>query len=43
VERVNKTLQNRLVKKMRLKGIKNKEDGNKYLQEEYLQRHNNKY
>lgn len=33
VERVNQTLQNRLVKEMRLKGINNIEKGNKYLPE----------
>ena len=40
VERLFQTLQDRLVKEMRLRNICNIEDGNKYL-EEYMQEHNN--
>ncbi len=42
VERVNRTLQDRLIKEMRLKGISNIEDANIYLKE-YLEIHNNKF
>lgn len=39
VERVNRTLQDRLVKEMRLKGISSIEEGNEFL-EEYMKKHN---
>lgn len=42
VERMNQTLQDRLIKEMRLKGIKNIEEGNRFL-EEYWPVHNNKF
>jgi len=42
VERVNRTLQDRLVKEMRLRGISNIEDANDFL-EEYLEVHNKKF
>lgn len=42
VERANATLQNRLVKEMRLKKINTIEEGNQYLKE-YLEEHNQKY
>lgn len=40
VERVFGTLQDRLVKELRLKGIASIEEANRYLQEEYLALHN---
>jgi hypothetical protein len=43
VERLFNTLQDRLVKEMRLKGISNKEDANRYLKEEYITLFNKKY
>jgi len=42
VERANKTLQDRLVKEMRLAGIDNMEEGNAFL-EQYMEKHNQKY
>lgn len=42
VERVNRTLQDRLLKEMKLRGIKSREDGNQFI-EEYLRRHNKKF
>lgn len=42
VERANGTLQDRLIKKMRRKGIKNMQEGNDYL-EEYRKEHNKKF
>lgn len=42
VERANGTLQNRLIKEMRLKKINTIEQGNQYLNE-YIQEHNKKY
>ena len=42
VERVNRTLQDRLVKEMRLKGINTIEQGNTYL-EEYREKHNKQF
>jgi hypothetical protein len=42
VERANKTLQDRLVKELRLKGISNINDGNKFLPK-FLQLHNIKF
>jgi transposase len=43
VERGHGTHQDRLVKKMRLKGISNYEEANRYLAEHYLPQHNAKY
>lgn len=43
VERLFKTLQDRLVKEMRLKGIDNIEDANKFLADEYLPWHNQRF
>lgn len=42
VERANGTLQNRLIKEMRLRKISTIEEGNKYL-DEYIKEHNQKY
>ena len=42
VERANGTLQDRLVKEMRLRGISTMKEGNRYL-EEYMKTHNQKY
>jgi hypothetical protein len=42
VERVNKTLQDRLIKEMRLRNINTIEEANEYL-EEYIKIHNNKF
>lgn len=42
VERANGTLQNRLIKKMRRRGLKSIEEGNRYL-EEYRKEHNEKF
>lgn len=43
VERLFETLQDRLVKAMRLEGISTKEEGTKYFREVYLPRHNAKF
>jgi transposase len=43
VERGNKTHQDRLIKLMRLKNITNIEEANKYLEEEYVKEHNEKF
>lgn len=43
VERANKTLQDRLVRKMRLAGINDVESANKYMEKVYVPRHNEKY
>jgi len=43
VETMFKTLQNRLVKEMRLKKINTIEQANKYLQDEFIHWYNNKY
>jgi hypothetical protein len=43
VERGNGVHQDRLVKKMRVKGIKTYEEANEYLKKEYLQGHNAKF
>ena len=43
VERGNGTHQDRLVKKMRLKGIKTPDEGNKFLDSYYLDHHNTKF
>jgi len=43
VERLFETLQDRLVKEMRLKGIKTKEEGTRFFREEYIPGHNAKF
>lgn len=43
VERLFKTLQDRLVKEMRLNKISTKEEANRYIRETYLKAHNAKY
>ena len=42
VERANSTLQDRLIKEMRLRGISTMDEGNDYL-EEYMKQHNTKF
>jgi len=42
VERANQTLQDRLVKEMRLAGIRSMEEGNTFL-EQYMEKHNQKF
>lgn len=43
VERINQTLQDRLIKKMRLEGISNVEEANEYIKNIYIPRHNRKF
>jgi hypothetical protein len=43
VERNNGVHQDRLVKKMRVKGIKTSEEANRYLREQYLSEHNRRF
>lgn len=43
VERLFETLQDRLVKELRLVGISTKEEGTKYFREVYIPRHNNRF
>lgn len=43
VEKGNATHQDRLVKKMRLLGIKSRESANQYLERSYLKEHNNRF
>ena len=43
IERLFGTLQDRLVKEMRLKGIKTKEEGNEFLEKGYLRRYNEQF
>lgn len=43
VERLFETLQDRLVKELRLKGISTKEEATKYFREEYIPMHNSKF
>ena len=43
VERGFRTHQDRLVKKLRMDGISTMEDGNKFLREVYIQKHNRRY
>lgn len=43
VERLFGTLQDRLVKEMRLRGINNMDDANQFLKEEYLPMHNERF
>lgn len=42
-ERMFETLQDRLVKEMRLEGISSKEEGTRYLREVYIPKHNKKF
>ena len=43
VERLFETLQDRLVKELRLEGISTKEEGTKYFREIYIPKHNNRF
>lgn len=43
VERLFETLQDRLVKELRLEGISTKEKGTKYFREVYIPKHNNRF
>lgn len=43
IERLFGTLQDRLVKEMRLRGIKSRDEANRYLAEEYLLEHNKRF
>lgn len=43
VERVNSTLQDRLVKELRLRNISSIDEANKFLREEYLEEHNKRF
>lgn len=43
IERLFQTLQDRLVKELRLKNISNKEEATRYFREEYIPAHNNKF
>jgi len=43
IERLFGTLQDRMVKEMRLRDIKSREDANRYLSEEYLPDHNHRF
>ena len=43
VERVNRTLQDRLIKEMRLAGISSIDEANRFIQEKYLSVHNKKF
>ena len=43
VERKNGVLQDRLIKEMRLKKISSIEEGNRYLEEEFIEAHNKKF
>jgi hypothetical protein len=43
IERLFQTLQDRLVKEMRLKGISNPQDGNKFLEEVFISRFNKQF
>ncbi len=43
IERLFQTMQDRLVKEMRLRGIKNRGEANRYLEEEYLSEHNRRF
>ena len=42
-ERLNQTFQGRIPQELRLRGIKTKEDANKYLKTEYLKEHNKRF
>jgi transposase len=42
-ERLNQTLQGRIPQELRLRGIKTKEEANKYLRTEYLKEHNKRF
>ena len=43
VERTNQTLQDRLVKELRLRGISTMEEANAYVEEEFIDSYNNKF
>ena len=43
VERANETMQDRLIKEMRLEGISGIKEGNRFLKESFLSRHNEKF
>lgn len=43
VERKNGVLQDRLIKEMRLRKISSIEEGNQYLEEDFIERHNKKF
>lgn len=43
IERLFRTLQDRMVKEMRLRGIKTKEEANEFLEREYLRRYNEQF
>ena len=43
IERLNKTLQDRLIKEMRIRGIKAIEEANEYLENEFIPWWNNKF
>lgn len=43
IERLFQTMQDRLVKEMRLRGIKSRDEANRYLKEEYLGNHNGRF
>ena len=42
-ERLNQTLQGRIPQELRIRGIKTKEEANKYLKTEYLKEHNKRF
>lgn len=42
-ERLNQTLQGRIPQELRMRGIKTREDANKYLKTEYLKEHNRRF
>jgi transposase len=42
-ERLNETLQGRIPQELRLRGIKTKDEANKYLRQEYLKEHNKRF
>lgn len=43
IERANRTLQDRLVKEMRIRGIKTLSDGNKFLEKRFIKEYNKKF
>ncbi len=43
IERLFETLQDRLIKELRLRGISTKEEANRFIEEEYLSKHNERY
>jgi len=42
-ERLNQTLQGRIPQELRMRGIKTREEANKYLKQEYLKEHNKRF